>query len=136
MRSFARRIDAGTLKRTADYRGDSGPTGEPLQWCLCSDEDLPRGAARASLAQVLRQCFADVVWKREAVNAGMSIANLELAGLPVDVLQLQSYHLAGPKAEPRKQEDDRVVARPTRCSPIALSEGAQNLIILDGARDR
>jgi hypothetical protein len=88
MRSLARRIDAGALKRAADDRGDSGPTREPFQWCLCSNENLPRCTAWPSLTQVLRQRFADVVWKREAVDASMSIANLELAGLPVDVLEL------------------------------------------------
>lgn len=88
MRSLARHIDAGALKRAADDRCNSGTTGEALDRCLCSKEDLPGGTAWPGLAQVLRQRLAHLVWKREAIDSGLSIANQQLAGVPVDVLQL------------------------------------------------
>jgi hypothetical protein len=57
------------------------------------------GAGRPSIPQIFRHCFADVGGQWEAFDAVPLAAHDDLAGPPVDIVQLKLCHFAGAHAE-------------------------------------
>ena len=65
--------------------------------------------------QILYQGFANVVRNWDPlVPRPLASFDLNLSDVPVDIVERQLYDLTGPKAQPRKQKHDCMIAATSR----------------------
>lgn len=74
-----------------------------------SDEHRPRRRTRAAALQVVGDRRPHVARQRQHVGASALAAHRDLPRAPVEILELQSRDLVGPKPQAQHQHDHRVV---------------------------
>ena len=89
---------------------------------LGSDEEAPCRAGRAMVAQVAGQGFADIGRERETVVRASLAPHLQHAGPPVDVIEFQGDHFAGPQPQAGQQEDDGMITAGDGGVPLASAD--------------
>src|ERR1035437_1542782 len=94
---------------TQDGR-DVGRTGKLTMWCADPQKNLARLAARSSFTQIGSQRFADISGNGQTVVSLPFAPHQHLAAVPINILQSHGPPFSGPQAEPRQQEQNRVVA--------------------------
>src|SRR5262249_24859225 len=99
----------GYPRRTTNERAEGTGVGQTPVRRPGSDEDAPRRAGRAMVAQVAGQGFADIGREWETVVRAPLAPHLQHAGPPVDVLEFQGDHFAGPQSQAGQQENDGLI---------------------------
>jgi hypothetical protein len=72
--------------------------------------------------------MAHISGERQAVLTATFAMYGQLARFPVNVLQCHMHDFAGPQAEPRQKEQNRLVALPGRALLMAGSQHKLNLL--------
>jgi hypothetical protein len=98
-------------------------------------EDATGLAARA-VVQIPHQGFANVVRDRETlVPRPLASFDVNLSGVPVDIVERQLYDLTGPKAQPREQKQDCMIAASSRRFLVATLQETFDVSRLQELRD-
>jgi hypothetical protein len=109
MRRRVRRFYAGLLSEHASQVNRSPRVLKCYQWYAMANKHPANRTAGPVMAQIGGNGFSHL--DRQGHEDGLTALapNGYLALLPIDVLQVQSDHLAGPEPQPCKQKEDRVV---------------------------
>ncbi len=94
---------------------------------MTANEERTARDVRASATQVRNDRATDVTSEGHTTIAPSLAANVDLAGTPVDVVEIECRHLAGAQPETDKQPENRGV---TPASGQAEVTGAQEAIDL------
>ena len=95
-----------------------------------------RGRARSAAAQVGGDRLADIDRQRQLVHPVTLAVNRDLPSPPVQVLQAQRRHLAGPEPESQYQDDHRIVTSAAGATPIASPQQGLGLGRSDALRQQ
>jgi hypothetical protein len=109
MRSLPSRIDPSIDQRPPHDAGDGGGVCETTQGSSMAKEDSATGTAWASEAQIACDGFADVGWQRHLGQASTFAMDGDPTIVPIDIVQLQRYNLAGPQTHAGEQQENGVV---------------------------
>jgi hypothetical protein len=112
-------LQSGSPQRTTSDRAEGTGVGQTPVRRPGSDEDTPCRAGRAMVAQVAGQGFADIGRERETVVRAPLAPHLQHAGPPVDVLEFQGDHFAGPQSQSGQQENDGMITAGDGVIPLA-----------------
>ena len=95
-----------------------------------------RGRAGPAAAQVGGNRLADIDRQRQLVHPVTLSVNRDLPSPPVQVLQVQRRHLAGPEPEPQYHDDHRIVTPAAGATPIASPQQGLGLGRRDALRQQ
>src|SRR5690349_16828562 len=112
---------ACSVERASNDGRYSRRPSKPGPRCLHANKHPPRFACGTIQAQIRTERFADVDRQGHAVVYQTLAADQDLAGPPIDVMQLQSNDFPGAETEPGKQKKNRVVAAASRSLPVAAT---------------
>jgi hypothetical protein len=80
------------------------------------------------MSEIRDDRFADIGGQRQLEPPAALATHAQGAILPVDILELEKRHFTGTQTQPRKQQQDRIVASPDRGVSIDSSQQPAHLI--------
>ena len=128
MRAFEGWIKSRAIESAANDAANRNRTRKSAVRGSRADEHLPAGAHGTRLLQVIGQCGTDIVRDRQALGIGIASPNVQFSRLSVEILQCQTDYFTRAQAQPGEQQQNRPIAPPDRCVPIAVGQQALNLI--------
>jgi hypothetical protein len=114
-----RGIEPSPREGATHDRPDPLAIGAPADRSSHPEKDLSRRAQGTPGAEGGNSRGANLMRQREAIRAGALPPDVELSGVPIQILEGQGHHCAGPPTEPSSQEQHRLLASPVRCAPGA-----------------
>src|SRR5215469_9319036 len=103
---------------TTNDRSDGTGTKKAPERSFGAQEHPPTATRRPSVSQICDDRFTHVGGQRQLKSSSPFTADIQRSILPVDVIKLEKHHFAGAQAQPRKQEQDGIVASPNRSAAV------------------
>src|SRR5215469_16169015 len=107
MSALGRGLDAGALERMPNDRSHSTLAQKAADGSFAAQKRATTGATRTSVAQVSRDCCADICRKRKSGSLIALSSDAHLSDVPVKVVKLKKSHFAGTQPQSCQQEADR-----------------------------